>query len=123
MESRQHVSFSERQGASYSLSSRRLPPRDRSVGSIASEFLEDKVIDTEWSGLAFQVPALRTEVTFQDARHDPMFSESSRLTARAGSTAAWTFTAPSHVGSAEKAKRTLPEYQRGGVRPAEARGE
>eukprot|EP00959_Pyramimonas_sp_CCMP1952_P456333 9472982-Pyramimonas_sp.AAC.1 len=52
-----------------------------------------------------------------------MFSESSRLTARSGSTAAWTLSAPSHVGSAEKAKRTLPDYPHGGVRPAEARGE
>eukprot|EP00959_Pyramimonas_sp_CCMP1952_P354109 7418874-Pyramimonas_sp.AAC.1 len=90
---------------------------------MVSEFLEDKVIDSEWFGLAFQVPALRMDLTFQDARHDPMFSESSRWTARAGSTAAWTLATPSHVGSAEKAKRTLPEYPHGGVRHAEARGE
>eukprot|EP00959_Pyramimonas_sp_CCMP1952_P093626 1959194-Pyramimonas_sp.AAC.1 len=123
MESRQHVSFSERQGASFSLSSRRLPPRDRNVGSMVSELLEGKVIDTEWSGLAFQVPAVRADLTFQDARHDPMFSEASSLTARSGSTAAWTRSAQSHVGSAEKAKGNLPAYPHGGVRLAEARGE
>eukprot|EP00959_Pyramimonas_sp_CCMP1952_P299555 6265487-Pyramimonas_sp.AAC.1 len=123
MESRQHVIFSERQGASFSLSPRLLLPRDRNAGSMVSEFLEDKVIDTEWSGLAFQDPALRTDLTFQDARHDPMHAEASRSTARSGSTAAWTRSAHSHVGSAEKAKRNLPEYPHGGGRLAEAIGE
>eukprot|EP00959_Pyramimonas_sp_CCMP1952_P105280 2200825-Pyramimonas_sp.AAC.1 len=38
-----------------------------------ANFMHDKVIDTEWEGLAFPVPAICPNVRFDDARLDPKY--------------------------------------------------